>query len=89
MKVVTSGIQVPQVPRSITAPEKKGDMGQIHFSSHGDYHIGGYQHGHWLQIKSFPRIKDFVNRCRVGRNQITGKRICDRWMLEGTTDRRG
>ncbi|GFT66205.1 transposable element Tcb1 transposase [Trichonephila clavipes] len=26
---------------------------------------------------------------RVGRNQTTVKRICDRWMQEGTTDRRG
>ncbi|GFT54916.1 transposable element Tcb1 transposase [Trichonephila clavipes] len=26
---------------------------------------------------------------RVGRNQTTVRRICDRWMLEGTTDRRG
>ncbi|GFT04966.1 transposable element Tcb1 transposase [Trichonephila clavipes] len=26
---------------------------------------------------------------RVGRNQTTVMRICDRWMLEGTTDRRG
>ncbi|GFV71782.1 transposable element Tcb1 transposase [Trichonephila clavipes] len=25
---------------------------------------------------------------RVGRNQTTAMRICDRWMLEGTTDRR-
>ncbi|GFY05740.1 uncharacterized protein TNCV_4404071 [Trichonephila clavipes] len=26
---------------------------------------------------------------RVGRNQTTVMRICDRWMLESTTDRRG
>ncbi|GFX82958.1 transposable element Tcb1 transposase [Trichonephila clavipes] len=26
---------------------------------------------------------------RVGRNQTTVIRICDRWMQEGTTDRRG
>ncbi|GFS92756.1 transposable element Tcb1 transposase [Trichonephila clavipes] len=26
---------------------------------------------------------------RVGRNQTTVMRICDRWMQEGTTDRRG
>ncbi|GFY21380.1 transposable element Tcb1 transposase [Trichonephila clavipes] len=26
---------------------------------------------------------------RVGRNQTTAMRICDRWMQEGTTDRRG
>ncbi|GFY23745.1 transposable element Tcb1 transposase [Trichonephila clavipes] len=26
---------------------------------------------------------------RVGRNQTTVTRICDRWMQEGTTDRRG
>ncbi|GFY21277.1 transposable element Tcb1 transposase [Trichonephila clavipes] len=26
---------------------------------------------------------------RVVRNQITVKRICDRWMQEGTTKRRG
>ncbi|GFW13264.1 transposable element Tcb1 transposase [Trichonephila clavipes] len=26
---------------------------------------------------------------RVGRNQTTVMRICDRWMKEGTTDRRG
>ncbi|GFX12022.1 transposable element Tcb1 transposase [Trichonephila clavipes] len=26
---------------------------------------------------------------RVGRNQTTEMRICDRWMQEGTTDRRG
>ncbi|GFX06852.1 hypothetical protein TNCV_1201671 [Trichonephila clavipes] len=26
---------------------------------------------------------------RVGRNQKTEMRICDRWMQEGTTDRRG
>ncbi|GFX02144.1 transposable element Tcb1 transposase [Trichonephila clavipes] len=26
---------------------------------------------------------------RVGRNQTTVRRICDRWMQEGTTDRRG
>ncbi|GFS60201.1 transposable element Tcb1 transposase [Trichonephila clavipes] len=26
---------------------------------------------------------------RVGRNQITAMRICDRWMQEGTIDRRG
>ncbi|GFU05862.1 transposable element Tcb1 transposase [Trichonephila clavipes] len=26
---------------------------------------------------------------RVGRNQTTVPRICDRWMQEGTTDRRG
>ncbi|GFW52502.1 transposable element Tcb1 transposase [Trichonephila clavipes] len=26
---------------------------------------------------------------RVGRNQTTVVRICDRWMQEGTTDRRG
>ncbi|GFU24197.1 transposable element Tcb1 transposase [Trichonephila clavipes] len=26
---------------------------------------------------------------RVGRNQTTIMRICDRWMQEGTTDRRG
>ncbi|GFW27276.1 transposable element Tcb1 transposase [Trichonephila clavipes] len=26
---------------------------------------------------------------RVGRNQATVMRICDRWMQEGTTDRRG
>ncbi|GFW31766.1 transposable element Tcb1 transposase [Trichonephila clavipes] len=26
---------------------------------------------------------------RVGRNQITVMQICDRWMQEGTTDRRG
>ncbi|GFS74027.1 transposable element Tcb1 transposase [Trichonephila clavipes] len=26
---------------------------------------------------------------RVGRNQTTATRICDRWMQEGTTDRRG
>ncbi|GFW76316.1 uncharacterized protein TNCV_1580951 [Trichonephila clavipes] len=26
---------------------------------------------------------------RVGRNQTTGMRICDRWLQEGTTDRRG
>ncbi|GFV44821.1 transposable element Tcb1 transposase [Trichonephila clavipes] len=25
---------------------------------------------------------------RVGRNQTTAMRICDRWMQEGTTDRR-
>ncbi|GFV65609.1 transposable element Tcb1 transposase [Trichonephila clavipes] len=29
------------------------------------------------------------NRCRVGRNQTTAMRICDRWLQEGTTDRRG
>ncbi|GFW86406.1 transposable element Tcb1 transposase [Trichonephila clavipes] len=28
-------------------------------------------------------------RSRVGRNQTTVMRICDRWMQEGTTDRRG
>ncbi|GFU99177.1 transposable element Tcb1 transposase [Trichonephila clavipes] len=28
-------------------------------------------------------------RRRVGRNQTTVMRICDRWMQEGTTDRRG
>ncbi|GFW58570.1 transposable element Tcb1 transposase [Trichonephila clavipes] len=27
--------------------------------------------------------------CRVGRNRTTVMRICDRWMQEGTTDRRG
>ncbi|GFW78292.1 transposable element Tcb1 transposase [Trichonephila clavipes] len=27
--------------------------------------------------------------CRVGRNQTTVMRICDCWMQEGTTDRRG
>ncbi|GFS94896.1 transposable element Tcb1 transposase [Trichonephila clavipes] len=27
--------------------------------------------------------------CSVGRNQTTVMRICDRWMQEGTTDRRG
>ncbi|GFV08820.1 synaptotagmin-15 [Trichonephila clavipes] len=27
--------------------------------------------------------------CRVGRNQTTVMWICDRWMQEGTTDRRG
>ncbi|GFT07819.1 transposable element Tcb1 transposase [Trichonephila clavipes] len=26
---------------------------------------------------------------RVGRNQTTVMRICDRWMQKGTTDRRG
>ncbi|GFX18540.1 hypothetical protein TNCV_3371131 [Trichonephila clavipes] len=26
---------------------------------------------------------------RVGRNQTTTMRICDRWMQEGTTDQRG
>ncbi|GFW87766.1 transposable element Tcb1 transposase [Trichonephila clavipes] len=26
---------------------------------------------------------------RVGQNQTTVMRICDRWMLEGTTDRHG
>ncbi|GFU69468.1 transposable element Tcb1 transposase [Trichonephila clavipes] len=26
---------------------------------------------------------------RVGRNQTTVMRMCDRWMQEGTTDRRG
>ncbi|GFU64652.1 transposable element Tcb1 transposase [Trichonephila clavipes] len=26
---------------------------------------------------------------RVGRNQTTVMRICDRWIQEGTTDRRG
>ncbi|GFW81049.1 HTH_38 domain-containing protein [Trichonephila clavipes] len=26
---------------------------------------------------------------RIGRNQTTVMRICDRWMQEGTTDRRG
>ncbi|GFV16086.1 uncharacterized protein TNCV_2446411 [Trichonephila clavipes] len=26
---------------------------------------------------------------RVGRNQTTVMRLCDRWMQEGTTDRRG
>ncbi|GFT57049.1 transposable element Tcb1 transposase [Trichonephila clavipes] len=26
---------------------------------------------------------------RVGRNQANAMRICDRWMQEGTTDRRG
>ncbi|GFW73393.1 transposable element Tcb1 transposase [Trichonephila clavipes] len=27
--------------------------------------------------------------CRVGRNQTTVMRMCDRWMQEGTTGRRG
>ncbi|GFY11497.1 transposable element Tcb1 transposase [Trichonephila clavipes] len=30
-----------------------------------------------------------VNGSRVGRNQTNVMRICDRWMQEGTTDRRG
>ncbi|GFU75581.1 carcinine transporter [Trichonephila clavipes] len=31
----------------------------------------------------------FLSDNRVGRNQTTVMRICDRWMQEGTTDRRG
>ncbi|GFS67244.1 transposable element Tcb1 transposase [Trichonephila clavipes] len=41
---------------------------------------------------SLPQINLGVQgkfRSRVGRNQTALMRICDRWMQEGTTDRRG
>ncbi|GFU48091.1 transposable element Tcb1 transposase [Trichonephila clavipes] len=37
------------------------------------------------KVSRMPRESD----SRVGRNQTTVMRICDRWMQEGTTDRRG
>ncbi|GFU63437.1 transposable element Tcb1 transposase [Trichonephila clavipes] len=42
--------------------------------------------------KTTPRIDEIFNKqigSRVGRNQTTLMRICDRWMQEGATDRRG
>ncbi|GFU57232.1 uncharacterized protein TNCV_3634221 [Trichonephila clavipes] len=51
------------------------------------------------QVSEFDRGRIVANRdcglsfreigSRVGRNQTTVMRICDRWMQEGTTDRRG
>ncbi|GFT12141.1 transposable element Tcb1 transposase [Trichonephila clavipes] len=35
------------------------------------------------------RLSQWKIGSRVGRNQTIVKRICDRWMQEGTTDRRG
>ncbi|GFS72723.1 transposable element Tcb1 transposase [Trichonephila clavipes] len=39
--------------------------------------------------KRFERRAKLEIGSRVGRNQTTVMRICDRWMQEGTTDRRG
>ncbi|GFT29773.1 transposable element Tcb1 transposase [Trichonephila clavipes] len=35
------------------------------------------------------RLQTWEIGSRAGRNQTTAMRICDRWMQEGTTDRRG
>ncbi|GFY18323.1 transposable element Tcb1 transposase [Trichonephila clavipes] len=58
---------------------------------------------HRKQRSAFEQVSEFYRRIvayrdyglsfrkfdsRVGRNQTTVKRICDRWMQEGTTDRR-
>ncbi|GFY13534.1 uncharacterized protein TNCV_4959041 [Trichonephila clavipes] len=42
----------------------------------------------WSIAKS-ARVAVMEIGCRVGRNQTTEMRICDCWMQEGTTDRRG
>ncbi|GFX00429.1 transposable element Tcb1 transposase [Trichonephila clavipes] len=60
---------------------------------------------HWKQRSGFDQVSEFdrgrivaYRDCRlsfreigsrVGRNQTTVMRICDRWMQEGTTDRHG
>ncbi|GFU97868.1 transposable element Tcb1 transposase [Trichonephila clavipes] len=51
------------------------------------------------QVSKFDRGRTVAYRCcglsfraigsRVGRNLTTVMRICDRWMQEGTTERRG
>ncbi|GFV62047.1 transposable element Tcb1 transposase [Trichonephila clavipes] len=44
----------------------------------------------WLLSWSFQDKRlDMQIDSRVGRNQTTVMRICDRWMQKGTTDRRG
>ncbi|GFX33954.1 transposable element Tcb1 transposase [Trichonephila clavipes] len=54
--------------------------------------------GSFLQYQTKPRMSIVKAKTpargreigsRVGRNQTTVMRICDRWMQEGTTDRRG
>ncbi|GFS78880.1 uncharacterized protein TNCV_4341481 [Trichonephila clavipes] len=45
--------------------------------------------GPWVHFReNFTKQKREIGS-RVGRNQTTVMRICDRWMQEGTTDRRG
>ncbi|GFT03432.1 transposable element Tcb1 transposase [Trichonephila clavipes] len=45
---------------------------------------GGIKENH---SKTIDRLREIGSR--VGRNQTTVMRICDRWMQEGTTDRHG
>ncbi|GFU64989.1 putative RNA-directed DNA polymerase from transposon X-element [Trichonephila clavipes] len=57
--------------------------------------INNHHHHHRVQQRKdsgLPRYCGLSFRkigSRVGRNQTTVMRICDRWMQEGTTDRRG
>ncbi|GFS56786.1 transposable element Tcb1 transposase [Trichonephila clavipes] len=43
----------------------------------------------WLEQHFYPSVVKQQIGSPIGRNQTTVMRICDRWMQEGTTDRRG